>query len=78
MWGFAVVTDTSGAGDGARGEPDGDQRVPGGAQRTWNDAPQIEVHRRMSVEERVLRTIELSRAALAFAAARRSDRAPPR
>lgn len=40
-------------------------------QQTWNDARAIEEHRQMSAAECFLAAIELSRAALAFAGAKR-------
>ena len=43
-------------------------------QRTWNTPQQIAEHREMSVEERIKRCIELSRAALKFSNARPVDR----
>ena len=42
----------------------------GASQRTWNDQEQIAQHRRMSIEQRVLRAIELSRAALRISTAK--------
>jgi len=46
--------------------------VPSPRQRTWNTPEQIARHRAMTVEERLRRTIELSRAAIRFSQAERS------
>jgi hypothetical protein len=43
-----------------------------GAQRTWNAPEDIERHRRLTPEQRLRKTIALSRAALRFAAAERT------
>jgi hypothetical protein len=48
-----------------------DASAQDGRQKTWNDPDQIAEHRRMTVEQRVLRAIELSRAALRMTAAKR-------
>ena len=42
-------------------------------QQTWNDARAIAVHRRMSAAECLIAAITLSRAALAFAGAKRHE-----
>jgi hypothetical protein len=44
-----------------------------GSQRTWNAPEDIERHRRLTPEERLRKTIAVSRAALRFASAERVD-----
>jgi hypothetical protein len=44
-----------------------------GAQRTWNAPEDIERNRRLTPEERLRKTIAVSRAALQFASAERVD-----
>lgn len=53
----------------AANKPNGDA----GAQRTWNAPEDIERHRLLTPEERLRKTIAVSRAALRFASAERSD-----
>ena len=43
------------------------------SQRTWNAPEDIERHRRLTPEERLRKTIAVSRAALRFASAERVD-----
>jgi hypothetical protein len=59
--------------DNAMANPGNKPTDNAGARRTWNAPEEIERNRRLTPEERLRKTIAVSRAALRFASAERVD-----